>query len=59
MLSLDLLSSSIVQKNAFHAAMIVLQSASLEPTVGAFIPRVIHHALEVFSSIKHLVKENA
>ena len=55
-LSLDLFSLSIVQKNAFHAAMVVLQSPSLKP--WAFISRVIHRYLEVFSSIEHVVKEN-
>ena len=59
LLSLDLLSLSIVQKNAFHAAMVVLQFTSLEPEARAFISRVIHHVPEVFSSIKHMVKENA
>ena len=39
--------------------MAVLQSIFLEPKVGAFISGVIHHALEVFSSIEHVVKENA
>ena len=39
--------------------MAVLQSASLELEVGAFIYRVINCALEVFSSIEHVVKENA
>ena len=51
MLSLDLLSLSTVQKNAFHVAMVVLQYASVESEAGAFIYGVIHHAPEVFSSI--------
>ena len=55
---MDLLSISNVQKDAFHMAMAMLQSTSLEPKAGAFISRVIHHALEVFSSIEHVVKEN-
>ena len=59
LLSLDLLSLSSIQKNAFHAAMTVLHSASLEPKAGAFIYVVIHRAPEVFSSIEHVVKENA
>ena len=59
LLSLDLLSLSTIQKNAFHATMVVLQSASLEPTIEAFISRVIHCTPEVFSSIEHVVKENA
>ena len=42
----------------FHTAMAVLQSASLEHEAKVFISRVIHHALEVFSSIVHVVKEN-
>ena len=57
-LSLDLLSLSSIQKDAFHTTIAVLQSASLEPEVGAFISWVIHHAPEVFSSIEHVVKEN-
>ena len=59
LLSLDLLFLSTVQKNAFHVAMAVLQSASLEPKARAFISRVISQAPEVFSSIEHVVKENA
>ena len=39
--------------------MVVLQSASLDPEVGTFLSRVIHHDPKVFSSIEHLVKENA
>ena len=39
--------------------MAVLQSASLKPEVGAFIYGVINRAPKVFSSIKHVVKENA
>ena len=59
LLSLDLLSLSTIQKNAFHATMVMLQSASLEPEVRDFIFGVINHALEVFSSIEHVVKENS
>ena len=59
LLSLDLISLSTVQKNAFQATMAVLQSASLEPEVRAFIYGVIHYAPEVFSSIEHVVMENA
>ena len=59
LLRLDLLSLSIIQKDAFHAAMAVLQSASLDPEVEIFLYGVTHHALEVFSSIKHVVKKNA
>ena len=40
-------------------AMAALQSTSLEPEAGAFIYGVIHRAPEVFSSIEHVVKENA
>ena len=43
----------------FYTAMAMLQSASLEPEAGAFIYGVIHHAPELFSSIEHVVKENA
>ena len=39
--------------------MAILQSASLDPKVEIFLYRVTHHALEVFSSIEHVVKENA
>ena len=39
--------------------MAVLQSASLDPEVEIFLYGVTHHALEVFSSIEHVVKENA
>ena len=59
LLSLDLLSLSTIQKNAFHVAMAVLQSTSLEPEAGDFISRIINHAPTVFSSIAHVVKENA
>ena len=59
MLSLDLLSLSNIQKDAFHTTMVVVQSTSLEPEDGAFIFRVLHRASEVFSSIEHVVKENA
>ena len=43
----------------FHTVMVVLQCASLEHEVGAFISRVMHHAPEIFSSLDHMVKENA
>ena len=46
LLSLNLLSLSIIQKNDFHAGMAMLQSASLEPEAGAFISGVIHRAPE-------------
>ena len=59
LLSLDLLSLSIIQKYAFHAAMAVLQSTSLDPEAGTFLSRVTHHAPKVFSTIEHVVKENA
>ena len=39
--------------------MAVLQFASLQLEVGAFISGVMHHAPEVFSSIVHVIKENA
>ena len=39
--------------------MAVLQFASLEHEVGAFIFGVIHRTLEVFSSNEHVVKENS
>ena len=46
MLSLDLLSISTIQKDAFHAAMAVLQSASLDPEAEIFLYGVTHRALE-------------
>ena len=39
--------------------MAVLQFASLELEIWAFIYGVIHHALKVFSSLEHVVKEYA
>ena len=59
LLSLDLLSLSTIQKDAFHAVMAVLQSASLDPKAGIFLSRVTHRASEVFSSIEHVVKKNS
>ena len=59
LLSLDLLSISTIQKDAFHATMVVLQSSSLDPKAEIFLYGVTHRALEVFSSIEHVVKENA
>ena len=59
LLSLDLLSLSTIQKDAFHAAMAVLQSASLDTEAEIFLHGVTHRALEVFSSIEHVVKENS
>ena len=59
LLSLDLLSLSTIQKDAFHAAMAVLQSASLDPEAKIFLSRVKHRAPDVFSSIEHVVKDNA
>ena len=59
MLSLDLLSLSIIQIDAFHVAMAILQSASLDPEVEIFLYRVTHRAPKLFSSIEHVLKENA
>ena len=59
LLSLDLFSLSTIQKDAFHAAMAILQFASLDPKADIFLYGVTHRALEVFSSIEHVVKENA
>ena len=56
---MDLLSLSTIQKYAFQEAMAVLQSASLDLEAGTFLYGVIHYVLEVFSSIEHVVKENA
>ena len=56
---MDLLSLSTIQKDAFHATMVVLQSASLNPEAEIFLFGVTHHAPEVFSSIEHVVKEKA
>ena len=39
--------------------MVVLQSTSLDPEVEIFLYGVTHRVPEVFSSIEHLVKENA
>ena len=39
--------------------MVVLQSASLKLVVRAFIYGVVNCAPKVFSSIEHVVKENA
>ena len=39
--------------------MAVLQSASLDLEAGTFLFGVIHRVPEVFSSIEHVVKENA
>ena len=39
--------------------MAVLQSISLEHEARAFISRIINRAPAVFSSIEHVVKENA
>ena len=39
--------------------MAVLQSASLDPEAEIFLYGVTHRAPKVFSSIKHVVKENA
>ena len=38
--------------------MAVLQYASLDPKAEIFLSRVTHCAPEVFSSIKHVVKDN-
>ena len=59
LLSLDLLSLATIQKDVFHAAMAVLQSASLYPKAKIFLYGVTHRAPEVFYSIDHVVKENA
>ena len=59
LLSLDLLSISTVHKNAFHATMAMLQFASLEPEAKAFIYGILNHVPTVFSSMEHVVKENA
>ena len=58
-LSLGLLSLYTIQKDVFHAVMAVLQSTSLDPEAKIFLFGVTHHALEVFSSTEHVVKENA
>ena len=59
MSSLDLLSLSTIQKDAFHASMALLQSASLNPKSEILLYGVTHCASEVFSSIEHVVKVNA
>ena len=59
LLSLDLHSISTIQKDAFHATMAVLQFASLDLEAEIFLFGVTHRVPEVFSSIEHIVKENA
>ena len=59
LLSLDLLSLSTFQKNSFHTAMAMIQLPYLRPEARAFISGIINRAPEVFSSIEHVVKENA
>ena len=39
--------------------MAILQSASLDPEAEIFLSALTHHAPGEFSSIKHIVKENA
>ena len=39
--------------------MAVLQSVSLDPEAEIFLSGVTYHAPEVFSSIEHVVMENA
>ena len=39
--------------------MVILQSVSLDPKAEIFLYGVTHHAPEVFSSIEHVLKENA
>ena len=58
LLSLDLLSLSTIQKSVFHAAMAILQSASLDLEAGTLLSRVTQRAPKVFSSIEHVVNEN-
>ena len=58
LLTLDLLSLTTIQKDAFHAVMAVLQSTSLDPEAEIFLYGFTHRTPEVFSSIKHVVKEN-
>ena len=55
-LSLDLLSVSTIQKDAFHEAVAVLQSTSIDHEAEIFLFGVTHHAPEVFSSIEHVVR---
>ena len=59
LLILGLVFLSIIQTDTFHAIIAVLQSASLDPKAEIFLHGVTHHASEVFSSIEHVVKENA
>ena len=59
LLSLDLLSLSIMQKDAFHVGMAVLPSASFNLEARTFLSGVTHIAPKVFSSIEHVVKKNA
>ena len=59
LVSLNLLSLSTIQKDTFHAAMAILQYASLDPEAKIVISGITHRAPEVFSCIEHVVKENA
>ena len=59
LLSLDLLSLSTIQKDAFHVAMAVFQSISLDLEAKIFLYGGTHREPEVFSSIEHVVKDNA
>ena len=54
LLSLDLLSLSTIQKDAFHVAMVVLQSASLNVEAEIFFYGVTHCAPDAFYSIEHI-----
>ena len=56
---MDLLSLFTIQKDVFHASMAVPQSGFLNPEAEIFLSGVTHRAPEVFSSIEHVVKENA
>ena len=56
---MDLLSLSTIQKYAFHAAMAVLQFTSLDPEAKNFLYGFTHRSPEAFSSIEHVVKDNA
>ena len=48
LLSLGLLSLSTIQKDAFHAAMAVLQSSSLDPKAEICLYAVTHYAPRYF-----------
>ena len=58
LLSLDLLSLSPSQKDAFCAALVVLELASRMPKAKAFIFNALAQTSSIFSSLDCVVKSN-